>query len=60
MNICWNDDNIYHSCNIITVFIDPCGDDEKSCPDGSVHVRDPDNNCEFPACPGKNIQLRHI
>lgn len=28
-----------------------CPEDAKICPDGSVVVRDPDNNCEFPECP---------
>ena len=28
-----------------------CPEDAKECPDGTVVVRDPNNNCEFPDCP---------
>lgn len=28
-----------------------CTEEGKFCPDGTAVVRDPDNNCEFPACP---------
>ena len=28
-----------------------CVEATKECPDGSILVPDPDNNCEFPACP---------
>ncbi|MCF7861025.1 PGF-pre-PGF domain-containing protein [Candidatus Woesearchaeota archaeon] len=28
-----------------------CPEDALTCPDGTVVVRDPNNNCEFPACP---------
>ncbi|MBU1199860.1 MAG: hypothetical protein KKF46_07725 [Nanoarchaeota archaeon] len=32
-----------------------CTADAKVCPDGSAVGRDPDNNCEFPACP-ENVE----
>jgi hypothetical protein len=28
-----------------------CAQDVMDCPDGSFVARDPENNCEFPACP---------
>ena len=31
-----------------------CRDDAKVCPDGSTVGRDPNNNCEFPECPGED------
>jgi hypothetical protein len=29
-----------------------CSQDTMQCPDGSILSRDPNNACEFPACPG--------
>jgi len=41
--------------NVAYVYVEtpgiPCPEDGIKCPDGSNVVRDPDNNCQMPACP---------
>jgi hypothetical protein len=52
---------LFIGCNKAPDFDDPkaCTMDAKLCPDGSAVGRDPDNNCEFPACPETKIAAQY-
>jgi hypothetical protein len=47
-------------CKIENLFSKTCVQEVRACPDGSSNFRDPENNCEFKACPSDAITKKDI